>query len=58
MVVQKQSHAFGWNFFDQIVEWIGDNLEPEDVFDEKALSAWAEFNGYVPEQDAYNEQDL
>ena len=55
MVVQKQSHAFGWNFFDQIVEWIGDNLEPEDVFDEKALSAWAEFNGYVPEQDAYNE---
>lgn len=30
-------------------EWIADNLSPEDVFDNKKLSAWAEENGYAKE---------
>lgn len=29
-----------------IVEWIGDNMMPEDVFDERALETWAIKNGY------------
>lgn len=31
------------------MEWMADNLEPEDVFDDKKLSAWAEANGWVKE---------
>lgn len=29
------------------IDWIRENLDPEDVFDEKKLSAWAEENGYI-----------
>ena len=55
MTTIAQDHAFGYEFFEKVVEWIADHLEPEDVFDEKALCAWAEFNGYVPKQDDYHE---
>ena len=34
---------------DSIIPWIGDNLDPDDVFSEKKLEAWAESNGYVKE---------
>lgn len=34
---------------DNAVEWIGSQLDPEDVFSEKQLSAWAESNGYSKE---------
>jgi len=29
--------------------WISNHLNPEDVFSDKDLSAWAESNGYVKE---------
>lgn len=29
-----------------ITDWIGDNMMPEDVFDERALETWAIKNGY------------
>lgn len=32
-----------------IVEWIADHLEPDDVFTEKKLEAWAEENDYAKE---------
>lgn len=31
---------------DTAIEWIRSSLEPGDVFDNKALDAWAEANGY------------
>lgn len=34
---------------DHAIEWMGKNLDPDDVFDEKDLIAWAESNGYVKE---------
>ena len=34
---------------DNAIAWIGNELEPDDVFSEKQLSAWAESNGYVKE---------
>lgn len=34
---------------DNAIEWIGDNLEPEDVFSKANLELWAESNGYVKE---------
>ena len=32
---------YGW-----LVDWIGKNMSPEDVFDEKVLVEWAIRNGY------------
>lgn len=34
---------------DNAIEWISKNLNPDDVFSDKELSAWAEANGYVKE---------
>jgi len=34
---------------DEVIEWIKRNLNPEDVFDENDLEAWAEDNGYFVE---------
>jgi len=31
------------------IDYISHNLDPEDVFDEKTLSVWAENNGYIKE---------
>lgn len=28
------------------IDWISDQLAPDDVFSEKQLAAWAESNGY------------
>ena len=46
------------NFIDSLIDrdllqeainWIGSNLEPEDVFSEKQLEEWAENNDYFKE---------
>lgn len=34
---------------DNAIEFIGDNLDPDDVFTTKKLEAWAENNGYIKE---------
>ena len=34
---------------DKAIEFIGDELDPEDVFSEKKLEQWAESNGYTKE---------
>lgn len=34
---------------DNAIDWISSNLEPDEVFDDKKLSAWAENNGYIKE---------
>jgi hypothetical protein len=34
------------NLLEDMVEWIGANLAPEDVFDDEALSDWASDAGY------------
>ena len=31
---------------EEAIDWIQSNMNPEDVFDEKALEAWAKENGY------------
>jgi len=40
----------GIQFFEDIVSWIGDNLDPDEVFDEQTLRDWAEANGFVLEE--------
>lgn len=39
---------------DEVVDWIGVSLEPDDVFEDSALEAWAEDNGYVREEGEKN----
>ena len=31
---------------DAVIDWLKENMEPQDVFTEKQLSEWAENNGY------------
>lgn len=50
----RQNATFGEEIFPQYpldiaIEWIQNNLEPEDVFTEKQLSQWAKDAGYVEE---------
>ncbi len=37
----------GSDLLDKVVEYIRDNLRPEDVFDDDELSEWAVDSGYV-----------
>ena len=37
----------GGDLLDKVVEYISDNLRPEDVFEEDELKEWANDNGYV-----------
>jgi hypothetical protein len=30
-----------------LLDWVSRNMEPEDIFDEKQIAAWAKYNGYV-----------
>ncbi len=39
------------NLLDEASAWIAENLDPEDVFDEDKLHAWAEKKGYVIPED-------
>lgn len=32
------------------LDWIANNMEPEDVFDDEALSEWAMASGFVKEE--------
>jgi hypothetical protein len=35
--------------FDEVLEWIRSNRNPDDVFSRKDLDKWAEGNGYAKE---------
>lgn len=61
MTNAKQDTDFGNEMIDYVIlkfnpamlnaatEWVSKNLNPDDVFSEKDLQAWAEANGYVKE---------
>ena len=42
-------NLFGRDNLDTILDWINDNMAPEDVYAEEKLTTWAEDNGYVKE---------
>ena len=50
MPTWKDYKRFGEQFLDEIIRWIVCNLKPEDVFNDKELSDWAEANGYKKEE--------
>lgn len=40
-------HIGSDNFLDLAIDWIKRNKDPEDVFDDSALSRWANRNEYI-----------
>lgn len=42
-----QDNKFGLDFLEHIVEWISENMKPEEVFDDTDLRRWAESNDFV-----------
>ena len=46
---QFRSFLIPDELLDNSIEWIADNMEPEDVFGEARLTQWAEANGYKKE---------
>ena len=47
MTVEEE---FGDRFLDDIIEWISNNFQPDDVFDEEDLHEWAKeyYGGLSP----------
>jgi len=37
---------------DEAIDWIQNNLDPDDVFTEQQLRDWAEASGFVEDNDA------
>lgn len=50
-MTREEEHQFGRDFSDEIVDWIGSTLKPEEIFDDEALTKWAEANGFEKKQD-------
>lgn len=38
-----------WLDLERIIDWIGDNLDPQQVFNEGILESWAADNGWTKE---------
>ena len=38
------------DLLEAVIDWINDNLTPDEVFDEYELEDWAEDNGFVREE--------
>uniref|UniRef100_A0A6M3KFZ1 Uncharacterized protein n=1 Tax=viral metagenome TaxID=1070528 RepID=A0A6M3KFZ1_9ZZZZ len=44
-------HLISEELLEIAIEWIADNLEPEDVFSEKALIEWAKSAGFIEDEE-------
>ena len=59
MATQQQERRFGSEFVDQVIQWVGENCDIEDVFKTLELEQWAKDNGFVKVADLPQEvQDL
>lgn len=43
-------NVVGTDLLEKSMDWIGRNLNPDDVFQDQALETWAESNGYVKQE--------
>jgi hypothetical protein len=46
----QDDQKFGTWFFEDLVNYVADNLLPEKVYDHGVLVQWAEENGFVEEE--------
>ncbi len=51
MSTSQQDDSFGRHFLEDIVTWVAENMDPEDVFDGATLEAWARGEEYTSEAD-------
>lgn len=47
MVVDTTKSKFGEKFLMPVIDWMGEALSPDQVFEDEVLEAWAENNGYT-----------
>lgn len=38
------------NILEEVIDWIGNNITPDQVYTESQLKAWAEREGYTKEK--------
>lgn len=46
---QKVETTLSDDTLQESIDWIGSELDPDEVFSEKKLKEWAESNGYIKE---------
>lgn len=46
---QRDNSTQNYASLDEVIEWIIENIKPEDVYPEDDLIKWAEQNGFVKE---------
>lgn len=44
------NEMFSTTLLEQAMQFIVDNFEPEDIFEEDVMKQWAEDNGYIKEE--------
>lgn len=44
------NEMFSTTLLEQAMQFIADNFEPEDIFEEDVMKQWAEDNGYIKEE--------
>ena len=44
------SEMFSSTLLEQAMQFIADNFEPEDIFEEDVMKEWANENGYIKEE--------
>ena len=44
------NEMFSSTLLEQAMQFIADNFEPEDIFEEDVMKQWAEDNGYIKEE--------
>jgi hypothetical protein len=44
------NEMFSTTLLEQAMQFIVDNFEPEDIFEEDVMGQWAEDNGYIKEE--------
>ena len=49
-LVPYDQKSFGDDCLDMIVEWVGANLDPGQVFDIETMTEWFEDEGYTVEE--------
>ena len=49
LVTRASENTFGQEFLDDILSWISDWFDPDEIFDDAALKGWAEENGWTEE---------
>jgi len=56
-IAEELSNNITINFemdYSWLLEWIEENIEPDEIYSRRVLGEWAEANGYVLEEDSHD----